>query len=565
MMSERHVAAALSLLLVLVFGGMPVPVQAQSGISVTVPDEEPSPGQTVTLSIEADLSGNSVDAYSNMEFTFDPAVLNVNPNEVRDGTELSFGGTNFDASIPQSGTLRVSNIADTPVSGSGEFLRIDVELTTGIQNPGTPFRLTPSKDEVGEPAVSVFEVFEEEGPSTLLEISSISQGKVGDLGVRNARDEVTTSTATVRGTVTRAFGSYVRFEDETGPTGASGLTVGPVSGDFQDDISNGNITRGTQLYVRGTLSESNGLLRVDGQDLENYVTLGQDGFPAPQEVSLRMLQSSGEDYESELVRVDGLAFPSASGTFDANTTYTVEDETANLDYRVKGSDQTNLIGESIPTGTFTYTGVVGESNSGYQLVPVRASTALPVTLTVFTAVRNGSSTVLTWRTASETNNAGFRVQYERAAGWEALGFVPSKASDGSTSRTQSYRFVVDRRLGPGTHRFRLEQVDLDRSTTLSDTVQVEIGMEGALHLSAPAPNPAAERATLSFAVQEGTKAEVTMYDVLGQRVRTLYEGRPPGEEGRRLTVETRDLPSGVYVVRLRAGGRTQTRRLTVVQ
>nr|WP_272504864.1 T9SS type A sorting domain-containing protein [Salinibacter ruber] len=90
-------------------------------------------------------------------------------------------------------------------------------------------------------------------------------------------------------------------------------------------------------------------------------------------------------------------------------------------------------------------------------------------------------------------------------------------------------------------------------------------MEGALHLSAPAPNPAAERATLSFAVQEGTKAEVTMYDVLGQRVRTLYEGRPPREEGRRLTVETRDLPSGVYVVRLRAGGRTQTRRLTVVQ
>ena len=561
MMSDRHVAAALSLLLVLVFGGTSVPVQAQPDISVTVPEVEPTPGQTVTLSIEADLDGADVDAYTNMEFVFDGEVLNI--VDVRDGSEVSFGTNTFDDNQPEPGVLRVSNDADnSPVSGSGEFLQIDVELTTSLQKPGTFFRLVPSENEVGKTPVSVFE---DAGTDTVLEISTINQGKVGDLGSQNARDEGTASTATVRGTVTRAFGSYVRFEDETGPTGASGLTVGPVSGDFQDDISNGNITQGTQLYVRGTLSESNGLLRVDGPDLGNYVILGQDGLPTPQEVSLTMLQSSGEDYESELVRVDGLSFPSASGTFDATTTYTVEDETASLDYRVEGSDQTNLIGESIPTGTFTYEGVLGESSGGFQLVPIRPSTALPVTLTGFTAVRNGSSAVLTWRTASETNNAGFRVQHERAAGWQALGFVPSKASDGSTSRAQSYRFVVDRRLGPGTHRFRLEQVDLDRSTTLSDTVQVEVGMEGTLHLSAPAPNPSSERATLSFAVQEGRRADVAVYDVLGQRVQTLYEGTPPGEEARRVTVETGTLSSGVYVVRLRAGGQTQTRRLTVVK
>ncbi len=559
-MRDRSLTALLSLLAVFSVGMLPLPLQAQPDISVTIPEVEPTPGETVTLSVTADLDGAEVESYSNMEFTYDSTVLTF--IEARDGSDINFSnGNKLTVNASKTDTISVTNLANNPpVSGNGEILELKFEFSDTIENPGTPLRLTPSSR-----GFNPTSLFDESGSSTLFEVKSIDQGRVGDLEVQNGRLEGTGSTATVTGTVTRALGSYVRFEDETGPTGASGLTVGPVSGDFQDDIRNGNITQGTQLYVRGTLSESNGLLRVDGPDLENYVTLGQDGFPAPQEVSLRMLQSSGEDYESELVRVDGLAFPSASGTFDANTTYTVEDETANLDYRVEGSDQTNLIGESIPTGTFTYTGVVGESGSGSQLVPVRASTALPVTLTVFTAVRNGSAAVLTWRTASETNNAGFRVQYERAAGWEALGFVPSKASDGSTSRAQSYRFVVDRRLGPGTHRFRLEQVDLDRSTALSDTVQVEIGMEGALHLSAPAPNPAAERATLSFAVQEGTKAEVTMYDVLGQRVRTLYEGRPPGEEGRRLTVETRDLPSGVYVVRLRAGGRTQTRRLTVVK
>ncbi|WP_263840234.1 T9SS type A sorting domain-containing protein [Salinibacter sp.] len=339
-----------------------------------------------------------------------------------------------------------------------------------------------------------------------------------------------------------------------------------MSGDLQQDITDGNITQGTELYVRGTLSDSNGLLRVNGPDLGNYVILDQGVLPAPQEVSLSTLQSGGEDYESELLRVDGLSFPGASGTFSENTTYTVEDETVQgFDYRVESSDQTELIGESIPTGTFTYEGVLGESSDGFQLVPIRPATALPVDLTGFTAVQSEDAVVLTWRTTSETNNAGFRVQHERAAGWQELGFVPSTADDGTTGEAQSYRFVVDRRLGPGTHRFRLEQVDLDRSTALSDTVQVEVGMEGTLHLSAPAPNPSSERATLSFAVQEGRRADVAVYDVLGQRVQTLYEGTPPGEEARRVTVETGTLSSGVYVVRLRAGGRTQTRRLTVVQ
>lgn len=551
-MSDRCLPTLLTFLFVLWGGLTPESTQGQN-ISVTVPEKDPTPGQVITLGIEVDLGEKVVDAYSKMKFEFDDDVISI--IDVRDGSELSFGSTNLQTNEGVD-ELRVSNDASGSVSGSGEFIQIDVKLSSSLENAGTIFRLSPSKNEVGEPFVSIFR---EEGSKTPLEISSIDQGAVGNLEVQSAREEGTSSTATVTGTVTRAFGAYVRFQDDSDGNSPSGLTVGPV-GDIGEKI-----TKGVRLYVRGTLSEPGGLLRIDDSGLKNHVVLGQGTLPTAQNVSLSQLQSSGENYESELVRVNGLSFQNPSGSFSANTTYTVADATTSLAYRVEGGNQTKLIDKSIPTGTFTYTGVVGESGSGSQLVPVRASTALPVTLTGFTAVRNGSSTVLTWQTASETNNAGFRVQYERTAGWEALGFVPSTVDDGTTGEAQSYRFVVDRRLGPGTHRFRLEQVDLDRSTTLSDTVQVEIGMEGALHLSAPAPNPAAERATLSFAVQEGTKAEVTMYDVLGQRVRTLYEGRPPREEGRRLTVETRDLPSGVYVVRLRAGGRTQTRRLTVVQ
>ena len=557
MMRDRSLTALLPLLTLFLVGMLPLPVQAQPDISVTIPEREPTPGGTVTLSVTADLDGAEVESYTNMEFTYDSTVLTF--IEARDGSEINFSnGDNLTVNDGKTDTISVTNLASNPpVSGNGEFLKLEFEFTGAIQNPGTPLSLTPSTR-----GANPTSLFDEEGSNDLFEVMNIDQGKVGDLGVQNARDEGTASTATVRGTVTRAFGSYVRFQDESGSNDSpSGLTVGPVDG------IGGDVTQGTRLYVRGALSKSGGLLRIDDSGIKNYVVLGEGTLPTAQNVSLSQVQSNGENYESELVRVNGLSFQNpGESSFSANTTYMVDDGTVqNFDYRVEGNNQTNLIGESIPTGTFTYTGVVGESNSGYQLVPVRASTALPVTLTGFTAVRNGSSAVLTWRTASETNNAGFRVQHERAAGWEELGFVPSKASDGSTSRAQSYRFVVDRRLGPGTHRFRLEQVDLDRSTTLSDTVQVEVGMEGTLHLSAPAPNPSSERATLSFAVQEGRRADVAVYDVLGQRVQTLYEGTPPGEEARRVTVETGTLSSGVYVVRLRAGGQTQTRRLTVVR
>lgn len=194
------------------------------------------------------------------------------------------------------------------------------------------------------------------------------------------------------------------------------------------------------------------------------------------------------------------------------------------------------------------------------------SVPLPVELASFDAVRTGSSVALTWQTASETNNAGFRVQHETDAGtWAKLGFVQSKASGGTTTDAQSYRFSVDQDLEAGTHRFRLEQVDLDGSTHLSSVVAAEVEMDRALILSAPAPNPASGQTSLSFAVKTETDARVAVYNVLGQKVTTLYRGTPQTGTAKTITFDTESLPSGVYLVRMEAGGQTRTQRLTVVR
>lgn len=205
------------------------------------------------------------------------------------------------------------------------------------------------------------------------------------VSIAEARSQGPGSTVTVEGTVTRAFGAYARIQDESGSTGASALVIrqtdGPQSGDFQGDIESGDIQPGTTLRVSGRLSVFNGLFQINNDDLTSYTVQGQGTPPSPQEVSLSDVQGpGGEDYESELLRISGLSFPSASGTFESGTTYTVEGESStSFDVRVQNSNETNIIGEPIPEGSFTYRGVLGQFNGssgndeGYQLLPVQPS------------------------------------------------------------------------------------------------------------------------------------------------------------------------------------------------
>ena len=417
------------------------------------------------------------------------------------------------------------------------------------------------------------------------EIGGPSQAALSIVGddwtVAEAREKLRDGAREVvilEGTVSRAYGSYARLQDESGPTGASAVvvrqTVGPLSGDFQQDVQEGTIQPGTELRARGKLSAPGGQIQFDNDDLARYVVQGQGEPPAPQEVSLGELVGSEEDYESELVEVEGLSFPDVEGdsSFAAETSYTVTDGEETFAFWVGTEEESALVGEPIPTGGFTFADVVGQpgdtGDGNYRLIGLQSSTALPVEMAGIDAVQTGRSVELTWKTASETNNAGFHVQHQSESGWATLGFVESKASAGTASDpdgVRDYRYRVQRELEPGTHRFRLKQEDLDGSTNLSETVAVEVGMDEAVRLTTPVPSPASSHTTVSFGVKESTETSVVLYNVLGQRVRTLYEGTPQGGQTQPIDISVETLPSGVYFVRLHADGRTRAERLTVVQ
>jgi hypothetical protein len=78
------------------------------------------------------------------------------------------------------------------------------------------------------------------------------------------------------------------------------------------------------------------------------------------------------------------------------------------------------------------------------------------------------------------------------------------------------------------------------------------------------PNPIREQGTLKYTLPEAGEVSLRVYDILGRRVRTLATGQK--EAGRHtVALEASRLSSGVYIARLRAGGTTITRKITVVR
>ena len=215
--------------------------------------------------------------------------------------------------------------------------------------------------------------------------------------------------------------------------------------------------------------------------------------------------------------------------------------------------------------------LVAETGAFSEFVLASNTEPLPVELASFEANTTDdeeeAAAVLRWTTASETSNAGFAVQHraDSTGAWEQLGFVESKAPGGTSPDAQTYRFRTDA-LEVGTHGFRLQQVDTDGTTRVSRAVQARVSMEEAFRLTTY-PNPVQRQATVKVAVQTEQEVQLRLYDVLGRRLATLYDGPLPAQESRTITLRPDDLglSSGAYFLRLVGEEGTRTRRLTVVR
>jgi Secretion system C-terminal sorting domain len=173
---------------------------------------------------------------------------------------------------------------------------------------------------------------------------------------------------------------------------------------------------------------------------------------------------------------------------------------------------------------------------------------LPVELSLFTAVVNGNSVILMWRTETEVSNYGFEI--ERASslttpvqeGWKKIGFVQGH---GNCNSPKDYSFTDSPQEGTA-FQYRLKQIDTDGQYQYSDIVSVEIATPIQFELKQNFPNPFNPATNITYNLPADGFVTIKVYDIVGSEIATLVnEEKKAGSY--LVKFDGADLSSGVYI------------------
>jgi hypothetical protein len=203
------------------------------------------------------------------------------------------------------------------------------------------------------------------------------------------------------------------------------------------------------------------------------------------------------------------------------------------------------------------------ANSTVDIGPYEyGSTALPVELISFTAAVHGAQIVLTWNTATETNNHGFDVERKTPySQWNRIGFVEGH---GTTNRVQEYSFV-DRTLPEGPTVYRLKQIDRDGVFAYSSEISLLSGTSpGVFEIFQNYPNPFNPSTHVQIQLPESGLVNVTVFDAAGRAVSELLNGRLDAGS-HVIPFNAVHLSAGTYFAVVKAGGRSAAVKMMMIK
>lgn len=203
-----------------------------------------------------------------------------------------------------------------------------------------------------------------------------------------------------------------------------------------------------------------------------------------------------------------------------------------------------------------------EEGAIYSIIQLGNSETLPVELVEFNAITDKNRVRLEWTTASESRNVGFDVQHRTPeTPWSTLEFVEGA---GQANDPQHYSHTVTN-LETGRHLFRLRQTDADGSTVLSSPISVELSMDEAYELGRVSPNPLRPHGQLVLRIRDAQAVTVSVFNTLGQRVRTLHQGLLSANKTHVFSLDGSSLSSGRYLIRIQGETFSETRPMTVLK
>ncbi|MBE0643571.1 MAG: C10 family peptidase [Bacteroidetes bacterium] len=210
-------------------------------------------------------------------------------------------------------------------------------------------------------------------------------------------------------------------------------------------------------------------------------------------------------------------------------------------------------------------GITTFSQMGLPYAIGSEGTLYPVELINFAASLTDSSVRLDWSTVNEVNNFGFRIQRRGAniTDWQDAGFV---AADVSSVDLHSYAWIDPTPL-PGSSEYRLAQVDLDGTVHYSTvlTVGAHAALPASLSMVYPQPLRSGDNASVTLSAHTDAALRLSLFDMLGREVQTLFEGSMPGGSSRVISLPTAGLRPGVWFLRLAVDNASQLRKFSIIR
>ncbi len=360
--------------------------------------------------------------------------------------------------------------------------------------------------------------------------------------------------------------------------GAGGFAGGNAeSGTIINCYSSGSVTR------KSSSSSVNfgSFLGINKANVENSYSIGN------------VFQSDGE---TSLGTDNGFVGTDNSGSYTANF---FDSEASNQSTATGATAKSTSEMKTLSTFTDAGWDFVGETangtddywdmdyseniNNGYPYLSWEdgGDQSLPVELTSFTARAGDGQVTLCWVTESEINNDAFLL--ERSTDGESLELLAEIEGHGTVSFRNEYEYVDYQVENWKTYHYRLADRDYNGVLTRHKTITATPNVDGVQKVSEavikeyalfPAyPNPFNPQTSIRFNIPNIDNAadeiRLTVYNALGQKIATLYDGPIAGGAFEMQWNGRDDLgvqqPSGVYLVHFRSEQFIQTQKIVLVR
>jgi hypothetical protein len=504
---------------------------------------------------------------------------------VKAGTQTYIsGGTvsnNVNFTVNSGSTLQMAD-ASTVVSGGGTFTlssgaTLGITSSAGITSSGA----TGNIQVTGTRTFNAGANYIYNGTGAQVTGNGLPASLTGNVTINNASGVTLSVTTTTSGILTMSAGNIA--------LGGNTLTLGTAAA-----------TRGTLSYTSGFITGSGTFKRWFNT---SAVTLpsatGQ--FPMGVGTNNRNLWVAGTPTTGGTVSVQytdanttsAISFTELSNTFvnryDASWTVATANSFAgsSLSLQIQGSGIPGIsniedltisgpaaaaAGSPLATSGTTSDPVISRNGltaatlaSTAFYIASTTSSALPVEMTSFTAVLQGTSALLNWATATEMNNSGFQIErsVEGSGVWAEVAFV-NGAGTSSSPKTYSYE---DKNLAPGKYVYRIKQIDNDGAYKYytASMPKVDAGVANTFQLDGNFPNPFNPTTNIQFSVPQDGYASLKVYNMLGQEVATLFAGMAKAGHYIPATFNASRLASGIYFARLQYSGKSLVQRMLLTK